>query len=90
MDLTSFHTALLTMVVLERQELIDAGAIGESDHQAWTAFQADPARGFLTAEDERVAAIWKAIWRRRALAVMVGEKTSAEVIELKLRRASGR
>jgi hypothetical protein len=41
-DFTSFHTALLTLVVLERQELIDAGAIGEGDHQAWTAFRMTP------------------------------------------------
>ena len=89
MDFTSFHTALLTLVVLERQELIDAGAIGEADHQAWTAFQDDPARWFLTAGDERAAAVWKAIWRRRALSVMIGEKAS-EVIQLQPRRVSGR
>ena len=67
MDFTSFHTALLTMVVLERQELIDAGAIGATDHQAWMAFQNDPARWFLSAGDEASAAVWKAIWRRRPL-----------------------
>jgi hypothetical protein len=90
MDFTSFHTALLTMVVLERQELIDAGAIGATDHQAWMAFQNDPARWFLSAGDEASAAVWKAIWRRRALAVMVGEEPTAEIIELRRQQVGSR
>ena len=88
MDLTSFHTALLTMVLLERQELIEAGAIGESDHHAWATFQCDPARWLLVPDHKTATAVWKAIWRRRAL--VVGIEPTAEVVEFKRKRIVGR
>jgi hypothetical protein len=44
MDFVSFHTVLMTLMVLDQQELVDAGALADRDYEAWDAFKADPAR----------------------------------------------
>ncbi len=89
MDFVSFHTVLMTLMVLDQQELVDAGALADRDYEAWDAFKADPARWFLKADDEVAEAVWKAIWRRRALEVMVGAPRT-NVIRLKAKRAGKR
>jgi hypothetical protein len=89
MDFLSFHTVLMTLMVLDQQELVDAGALADRDYEAWDAFKADPARWFLKANDDIAKAVWKAIWRRRALEVMVGTP-STNVIRPKAQRASNR
>ena len=63
--------------------------LADRDYEAWDAFKADPARWFLKANDVSSEAVWKAIWRRRALEVMVGTP-STNVIRPKAQRASNR
>jgi hypothetical protein len=87
MDFVSFHTVLMTLMVLDQQELVDAGALADRDYEPWDAFKADPARWFLKADDAIAEAVWKAIWRRRALEAMVGSPRT-NVIRLKAKRAS--
>lgn len=89
MDFVAFHTVLMTLMVLDQQELVDAGALPDRDYEAWEAFKVDPARWFLNADDNISEAVWKAIWRRRALEVMIGTPRT-NVIRLKARRASKR
>jgi hypothetical protein len=90
MEFTDFHMALTTLMVLDMQELVDAGAIADRDYAAWDAFQADPARWFLKADDDVAAAIWKAVWRRRALDVMVGAAPESKVVSITRKRAGKR
>jgi hypothetical protein len=77
-------------MVLDMQELVDAGAIADRDYEAWDAFQADPARWFLKAHDDVAAAVWKAVWRRRALDVMVGAASEPKVVSITRKRAGKR
>ena len=89
MDFVSFHTVLMTLMVLDQQELVDAGALADRDYEAWDAFKAAPARWFLKADDAIAEAVWEVIWRRRALEVMVGTPRT-NVIRLKAKRAGKR
>jgi hypothetical protein len=89
MDFVSFHTVLMTLMVLNQQELVDAGALADRDYEAWDPFKADPARWFLKVNDDIAEAVWKAIWRRRALELMVGTPKT-NVITLKSNRAGNR
>lgn len=91
MEFASFHTTLATLMVLDMQELVDARAIADRDYQAWDSFQADPARWFLKANDQIGAAVWKAIWRRRALDMMLGDNPAfGNVVNLRRKRRGKR
>ena len=58
MDFVSFHTALMTLMMLDQQEPVDAGALADRDYKAWDAFKADPARWYLKADDAIAEAVW--------------------------------
>ena len=90
MEFTDFHGVLMTLMVLDQQELVGAGAIPDRDYEAWEAFRADPARWFLKADDDVAAAVWKAVWRRRALDMMVGAAPEPKVVSIARRRAGKR
>ena len=90
MEFIDFHSALTTLMVLDMQELVDAGAIADRDYQAWDAFKADSGRWFVKADDQVGAAVWKAIRRRRALDVMVGLAPDTNVVKLGRKRGAKR
>ena len=43
-----FETGLRALLVLDMQELVDAGAIADRDYAAWDAFHANRVEWFLT------------------------------------------
>jgi len=80
-----FEMGLRTLLSLDMQELVDAGAIVDRDYAAWDAFKADPVRWMLTADDPTAHAVWTAIWRHRPLAGSVPPKPEpapAEIINI--------
>lgn len=59
-----FHNRLRIMVGIDRQELVNAGAIRADDVNAWESFRFDPYRYFIRIDDEAAMKIWSVIEHR--------------------------
>jgi hypothetical protein len=90
MNLWQFETGLRTLLVLDMQELVDAGAIADRDYAAWDAFHADPVKWFLE-HPASADAVFRAIWRHRTPGSAIeAEAPPNNVVELSERRGSKR
>ena len=89
MTIWQFETGLRTLLVLDMQELVDAGAIADRDYAAWDAFHADPVRWFLE-NPASADAVFRAIWRHRAPSPAIEDEAPGNVVQLSERRGSRR
>jgi len=64
MILREFHSTLRVLATLNMQDLVDAGAIDQSDDAAWNAFKADPLLWILCADERCSVGLWRAMERR--------------------------
>ena len=62
MTLQQFEMALWTLKLLDMQELVDAGAIDDSDYETWDTFQADRMRWFLMKLSQRQGPLQR-VWQ---------------------------
>lgn len=64
MNLRDFHNGLRIMISIDRDELENADVLARNDHNAWAAFQRDPYRWMIRADDETAGKLWSIIERR--------------------------
>jgi len=64
MTLREFHNALRVLRSIDRHELVDFGVLAADDDAKWAAFQADPYRWFIRADDATAQSLWTIIVRR--------------------------
>lgn len=67
-DFSAFHNRLRIMTALDRHELVEAGVLKAGDLLGWVAFQHDPFRWFIRAEDNFAQALWALIGKREGRA----------------------
>ena len=54
-----FHNRLRKLLNIDQHELIEAGVMTADDTEQWLAFQRDPWRWFIRADDHRAGLVWK-------------------------------
>ncbi|WP_276200247.1 hypothetical protein [Chelatococcus sp. XZ-Ab1] len=59
-----FHNRLRVLLNIERADLVDAGVIRPTDHNAWGTFHRDPFRFFIRADDATALKLWAIVERR--------------------------
>lgn len=62
-----FHNRLRILLNIDRHELEAAGVIKTADHNAWGAFQRDPFRFFIHADDATASRLWLMIDQKERL-----------------------
>jgi hypothetical protein len=55
----SFHNRLRKLLNIDQLVLVDAGVMAANDTEQWLAFQRDPWRWFIRADDARAALVWR-------------------------------
>ena len=56
------HSALWTITLLRREELVAEGVIDARDDEAWAKFSADRF-GWIMMRPDKSEQVWRAIWR---------------------------
>jgi hypothetical protein len=81
-----FEAALRSLLVLDMQELVDAGVIADRDYPAWDGFRADPVAWYL-AHPAMATHVWRAISRHSPSSQMAEPpQTMDNVVDLQLLR----
>lgn len=66
MTLREFHNGIRVLYSIDRHELVAAGVMTSTAAAEWNAFQADPVRWFIRADDATAERLWSIIVKRTA------------------------
>ena len=67
MTLREFHNGLRILTIIDFYELVEAGVIEADDEAEWKAFQKNPHRWLILADDDQSERLWALMVKRGAI-----------------------